>query len=152
MKVKLSLVALLHLTFALRWLLYVCYLLSVTFYMLLAIWIFLKLAITCKNLFPFAPVVRLVIFLLKLTPWKNFLTELIISARLHWVVLKILAQHLGWLMYSSGWTPSPGCLLVWCSRGSAWSLGPAGLYWLTGSVTRFIWMLSVTRSCVILAS
>ena len=37
-----SLVALLHLTLALRWLLYVCYLLSVTFYMLLAIWIYLS--------------------------------------------------------------------------------------------------------------
>ena len=44
------------------------YLLFVSCYLLLAICYFisdnfyLKLAITCKNLFPFAPVVRLVIF------------------------------------------------------------------------------------------
>ena len=35
-------------------LLAICYLLSYTFYV--------KLAFTCKNVFPFAPVVRLVIF------------------------------------------------------------------------------------------
>ena len=37
-----SLAALLHLAFTRRWLLYVCYMLSVTFYLLLAIWIFLS--------------------------------------------------------------------------------------------------------------
>ena len=49
-------------------------LLFVSCYLLLAIFYFisddfyLKLAITCKNLFPFAPVVRLVIFFQKLSP------------------------------------------------------------------------------------
>ena len=48
--------------------------------------------------------------------------------------LAILALNLSCLMYSSWWTPSPGCLLVWCSRGSAWSVGPVGLYWLSNRV------------------
>ena len=50
------------------------YLLFVSCYLLLAICYFiyddfyLKLAITCKNLFPFAPVVCLVIYLMEVAP------------------------------------------------------------------------------------
>ena len=72
-----SLVALLHITFALRWLLYVCTItfniypyMYVTYYLwlsncyLLAESFYLKLAITFKNLFLSLVVVRLVIFYL----------------------------------------------------------------------------------------
>ena len=40
LKVRLSFKVLLHLTFVIRWLIFLCYSLSVTWYMLLAIWIF----------------------------------------------------------------------------------------------------------------
>ena len=35
--------------------------------------------------------------------------------------------YLGWLLCSSWWAPSPGCLLAGCGHGSAWSLGSVGL-------------------------
>ena len=37
--------------------------------------------------------------------------------------------NLGLLLCSSWWTPSPGCWLVWCGWGAAWSLGSVELGW-----------------------
>ena len=54
--------ALLHLSFALRWLLFVTLYLWLAICYLLSVYFYLKLAITCKNLFLSLVVVRLVIF------------------------------------------------------------------------------------------
>ena len=52
--------------------------------------------------------------------------------------LALSELSLGWLMYSSWWTPSPDCWLAWCSWGGVWGVCSVVLGWCGNRIYLYV--------------